>query len=229
MIKKLLPFAGAIVATLAFIYAGGGLPGGLRLQTSSGSLGSAPAATGSAHDHGDGTTKVAAPLVLVPPPGGSRVALTTAPASRPELGYTLSAKVTSPAGKPVNDATIRFFDIVDLFGEREELIGAATTDGQGQTAIVYLPATTGTHRIVARFAGQDALVPSLGVTELEATVAAPAYRVDQSAFAAFSRYIPFGAGLIVLSVWALIAFSLFGTARGVIASANQSHRKGDTA
>jgi hypothetical protein len=229
MIKKLLPFAGAIVATLAFIYAGGGLPGGLRLQASNGNSGNAPAATAGAHDHGDGTTTVAAPVALVPPPGGSRVLVTTAAASKPELGYTLAVKVTSPAGMPVNDATIRFFDVVDLFGPKEELIGTGTTDGQGEVAIVYLPATTGTHQIVARFAGRDALVPSLGVTDLEATVAAPAYKVDPSAFAAFSRYIPYGAGVLVLAVWGLIAFSLFGTARGVVASANPSHRKGDTA
>lgn len=230
MIKKLLPFAGAIVATLAFIYIGGGLPGGLRLQTSGSSTANAPAATADPHAHdGSSTTVAAAPVALVPPPGGSRVALTTSPAAKPELGYTLSVKVTSPAGKPVNDATIRFYDVVDLFGQREELIGTGLTDGQGQTAIGYLPATTGTHKIVARFAGQDALIASLGTTDFEASVAAPAYKIDQPGFAAFSRYVPLGAGAIVLAVWGLIAFALFGTARGVVASANQSHRKGDTA
>ncbi len=230
MIRKALPFGAALVATLAFIAFGTGwLGSSLRLQAPSGSLGAAaPAATADAHAHG-GATAAPAPVAIVPPADGSRVALTTARAAKPELGYTLAVKVTSPVGKPVNDATIRFYDVVELFGQREELIGSATTDGQGQTAINYLPAFTGTHTIVARFAGQGPLVASLGVTDLEAAVAAPTYKVDQQPLAIFTKYVPYAAGVVVLVVWGLIALSLFGTARGVIASANPNHRKGDTA
>jgi hypothetical protein len=223
--KLVLPFVGAILATLAFIFVGGGA-GGLRLQVpNGGGVGAAPAATADAHAHASAPAMVA----IVPPPGGSRLDLTTARAAKPELGYQIAVKVTSPAGKPVNDATVRFYDVVDLLGQREELIGSAVTDGQGLTAIIYLPAMTGTHQIVARFAGQGTLEPSLGVSTLEASVAAPKYKIEESAFASFSRYVPYAAGLIVLAVWGLIAFSLFGTARGVVARAHEAHRKGETA
>jgi len=37
------------------------------------------------------------------------------------------------------------------------------------------------------------------------------------------------AGVVVLAVWGLIALPLFDTARGVVARANESRRKGDTA
>jgi hypothetical protein len=224
MKKTVLVMIAGLIATLALLVAGRGLlPGGLRLQASDGTLNS-PAATAAHGEHVG-----AAPQAIVPPPDGSRVLLTTVPAAKTELGYTISVKVTSPAGKPVNDATIRFYDIVELFGQREELIGTAVTDGQGLTAITYLPASTGTRQIVARFAGQGTLIPSLGVTTLEATVAAPPYRVDQPPLALFSRYVPYAAGVVVLIVWGLIALSLFGTARGVVASANEANRKGDTA
>lgn len=230
MIKKAVPFGAALVATLAFIAFGSGwLPGSLRLQAPSGSLtGAAPLSSADAHAQ-SGATRVAAPEAIVPPADGSRVTLATVPAAKPEQGYTISVKITSPAGKPVNDAMIRFYDVVDLFGQREALIGSAVTDGQGLTAITYLPATTGAHQIVARFAGQGSLTPSLGVVDLEATVAAPPYKVDEPRLATFSRYVPYVAGVLVLAVWGLIALSLFGTARGVVANANASNRKGDTA
>ncbi|HYK97545.1 MAG TPA: hypothetical protein VEU77_04050 [Candidatus Acidoferrales bacterium] len=226
--NKIIPFAGALIATLAFILAGGGaLPGGVRLQVpNTASIGGAPVADAHVHDAG---AAPAAPEPIVPPAGGSTVAITTARADKIELGYSLSVKVTSPAGKPVSEATIRFYDVVDLFGQREELIGTAVTDGQGSGLIYYLPASTGTHKIVARFAGQGTLAPSLGVTDLEAAVAAPTYKVDPQPLAAFSRYVPFAAGALVLSVWALIAFSLIGTARGVLARANETPQKGEPA
>jgi hypothetical protein len=226
MTRKAVPFGAALLAILALIVFGSAaLVGAGRTQVQS-----PPASTlpNDAHAHG-GSLTVAVPPAIVPPADGSRVALTTAPAAKPELGYTLSVKISSPAGRPVNDATVRFYDLVDFFGPREELIGTAVTDGQGATAITYLPATKGVHTIVARFAGQGNLVPSLGVTDLDATVSAPTYKVDQPALASFSKYVPYAAGVVVLVVWSLIAFSLFGTARGVVARANPTHRKGDTA
>jgi hypothetical protein len=227
--KKLIPFIGALVATIAFIGlgAGGLLPGGLRLQIPNGST---PASTTTGQTGHEGMAPaVSKPLVLVPPADGSKLALSIAPAAKPEQGYLVSVKVTSPAGKPVSEASIRFYDVVELFGQREELVGTGTTDGQGNALISYLPATLGSHQIVARFAGQGTLVPSLGVTTLDATVAAPAYKVDQPAFAAFAKYVPYGAGFLVLAVWGLIAFSLFATARGVVAGADRKIRKGETA
>jgi hypothetical protein len=226
MIRKAVPFGAALVGILALLMFGGAWLLAPRAQTATGQA--APAASADAHGHG-GTFTVAVPIAIVPPADGSRVQLTTAPAAKPELGYTLSVRITSPAGKPVNDATIRFYDVIDFFGQREELIGTAVTDGQGLTAVTYLPATKGTHRLVARFVGQGSLVPSLGVADLEATVSARPYRVDQPPLAIFSRYVPYAAGVVVLVVWGLIAFSLFSTARGVVARADEKIRKGETA
>jgi len=224
--KKILIFGAALVATLAFIVAGRGmLPGSVRLQVPNSNLTVSGDATMPGHD----TTPAKAPQPIIPPQGGSRVAVTASTAAKPELGYIVSATVTSPAGKPVSEATIRFYDVVDLFGQREELIGSGVTDGQGQAAIGYLPASAGTHQLVARFTGQGSLIASLGTATLEAKVTAKPYAVDARPLAAFSNAVPYAVGLLVLAVWGLIAFSLFGTARGVVASANTSRRKGETA
>lgn len=225
MRKKIVIFGAALVATLAFIAAGRGmLPGSVQLRVPNSNV-TAQNAPMPGHD----ATPQQAPRPIVPPPGGSQVALAVASGAKPELGYIVSAVVTSPAGKPVSEATVRFYDVVDLFGQREELIGSATTDGQGAVAISYLPATKGTHQIVARFTGQGALVASLGTTTFEAKVSAKPYVVDQPPLAGFSRAVPYAVGVLVLAVWGLIAFSLFGTARGVVATANTTRRKGDTA
>ncbi len=223
--KRAIPLlALAIIATAAFVAVDRGLLGGsLRLQATNGG---APAGN-AAHEMGNEPAVPQAPIV--PPAGGSRVDVATAPAAKTERGYVVSVRVTSPAGKPVSDATIRFYEIVDLFGEREALIGSSLTDGQGNAAIVYLPALKGTHHIVARFAGQGSLVPSLGTTTLDATIAAPTYEVDEPRLAAFNRYVPYAAGAVVLAVWGLIALALLGTARGVFAGARQTRRKGETA
>ena len=226
MIKKVLPFAGALVAVLAFIAVG---TGGVRLQVPNTNVITTTTTSADAHQH-DGAATPAAPEPIVPPAGGSKIAIASVPAEKPELGYALTAQVTSPQGKPVGDATIRFSDVIDLFGQREELIGTAQTDGQGMALIYYLPATAGTHTIVARFGGQGTLTPSLGVTDVELAQAAKPYKADAQPLAAFSRYVPYAAVAIALTVWALIAFSLLGTARGIVAArANEMKRKGETA
>lgn len=227
--RRLIPFIGAAIATLAIVGAGAGglLPGGMRLQLPNGSNTSTTTTSTSGHDASKATEFRA--LSLVPPAGASRLAVAVTPAAKPEQGYLVSVQVMSPTGKAVGDTTIKFYEVVDLFGQREALIGSAPTDGQGTAVISYLPATKGAHQIVARFGGQGTLGPSVGVATLDATVAAPTYKVDQPGFANFARYVPFGAGFIVLAVWGLIAFSLFATARGVLAGADGKIRKGDTA
>lgn len=189
----------------------------------------APDAAAAAHTGHDAGTAPAARAAIAPPPDGSRVVVTTRAAAKTELGYVIETRVVSPDGRPVNDAIVRFYDLVDFFGPREELIGTARTDGQGNASLSYLPASTGSHDIAVRFAGQGSLVPSVGTATLEATVATPPYRSDEPALLAFTRLVPYAAGAIVLSVWGLIAFALFGTARGIAVRAAKTTAKEDTA
>ena len=144
-----------------------------------------------------------------------------------ELGYVLSVRLATTDGRPVNDAPVRFYESVELLGAREMLIASVMTDGQGRASVAYLPARTGDHRIVVRFAGRDHLGPVEGRTSFQATIAAPPYREEPMPLAAFSTRVPYVVGAIVLAVWSLIAFALFGTARGVMSARTQE--KGDTA
>lgn len=147
---------------------------------------------------------------------------------RLEQGYVIDAHLQGSDGLSISDATVRFYDTVDLFGEREMLIGAATTDGRGLASIQYLPAQTGSHRLLVRFVGRDHYSAADGRLVLDASVSAQAPRVEKSPLATFSDRVPYAVALIVLAVWGLIAFALSGTVRGVVAARNPE-RKEDVA
>ncbi len=153
--------------------------------------------------------------VALAAPQRASIELTVRVAAKVEQGYVLAVRVRSADGKPVNEAGIRFYETVDLFGAREMFIGTATTDGQGDGALPYLPAQPGSHPIIARFAGRDQVAAAEGRTTFEATVAAAAYRMEAVPLAAFSNVVTAVVGAIVLTVWALIAFAFISTARGV--------------
>lgn len=149
--------------------------------------------------------------------------MTTSNAAKAEQGYVLTVKMRTSDGRPLNEATIRIYEMVDLFGKRDMLIATLKTDGQGAGSAIYLPATPGRHEIIVRFDGRGH-VPAFETRHvLEATVAAPAYRSATPPLAEFSSRVPYGVGVVVLSVWALIAFALFGTALGIRRGARDQH------
>jgi hypothetical protein len=138
-----------------------------------------------------------------------------------EQGYVLSVHLTTSDGRPVNETEVSFYEKVQLFGEREMYLGSAKTDGQGQAAFTYLPARLGAHEILARSARKDHFLAAEGRTTFEATVAARPYRPEPAPLAAFTAAVPFGVGALVLAVWALLAFAILGTARGVLRGARE--------
>ena len=143
------------------------------------------------------------------------IELSTRAAAKAEEGYVLTARARTADGKQINQASIRFYEAVDLFGAREMFLGSAVTDGQGVGALAYLPARLGSHAIVARYAGRDDIAPAEGRATFEGTVAADGYMAEVVPLADFSKVVTAVVGGIVLFVWALIAFALVSTARGV--------------
>jgi hypothetical protein len=231
MRRILIAFGAIGIATIFLLGPGRSLlPGSARLQAPAGVfVAPAPDAATPTHEAHEANSAPATRPAIVPPPDGARVDVSTRAAAKAEQGYVVETKVVSPDGKPVNDAVVRLYELVDFFGPREELVGSARTDGQGSAVIPYLPASIGQHDIVVRLAGQGSLVPSVGTASFEASVAAPPYHTDQPALLAFTRLVPYAAGAIVLAVWGLIAFALFGTARGIAVSADQITAKENSA
>jgi hypothetical protein len=152
------------------------------------------------------------------------------PSPKLEQGYTLGVRLLVTQTQPVAGATVRLYEIVDLFGKKEMFIGTATTDGQGRASLNYLPAKTGSHEIVARFPGMPGYSATEGRTTFQADVAAEPYVVEPAPLASFTSKVPYVVGLVVVAVWALIAYALFGTARGITSGARiNNNRKGNPA
>lgn len=232
MIKKLIPLVAALAVAALFLGpARQYLPAALRLQTG-GALVSTDDGHGTDMDMGKGKPSgigLAPAAVVNPPATAARLTIAAQAAEKPEHGYVLAVRVTSPDGKPVADAPVKFFDIVDIFGPREMLLASVTTDGRGNASYEYLPASVGTRNIVVRFAGREGLRAGEARMALEAAVSAPRQSVERSGFASFSDRVPYAVGVLVLGVWTLIGFALFATARGVIAGARRTRGKEELA
>jgi hypothetical protein len=164
------------------------------------------------------------------------------PNAKPQLGYVVTAHVHTADNRPVNETTVRFYEVVDFFGEREELLGSAITDGQGNASLPYQPAVTGSHQVIAhslesssfRIENDQVLYDqhfgdAEGRTTFVATVIAAAYQPVTVPLADFSKVVTAVVGGVVLAVWALIAFAFFSTARGVRRGARDLGSKGDHA
>lgn len=227
MMKKLLPFLAA-VAVVALLLGPGRqlLPAGLRLQAG----GSLVPGNDIPMDHGTITGIGLAPApVTNPSASAARLGLAARPLENSAQGYVLTTTLTGADGKAIPDATVRFYALVDLFGEREMIIGSSVTDGRGLATLNYLPALTGTQQIVSRFAGQGKVTAGEGRMRFEATVAAPRPVEERSLFHSFADRVPYAAALIVVAVWALIGFALIATVRGVIGAAHPSRGKEELA
>lgn len=185
---------------------------------------------GAAHGGQAGASAAPAVAALTPGPNAARVSLAAALSDKPEQGYVLAVHLSMPDGKPLNEATVRYYEVVDLFGQREMVIGESTTDGQGQSSLLYLPAQLGPHEVIARSVRRGSVTSGEARTTFEATVAAPLYRSEPAPLSALSSRLPYGAGALVLFVWALLAFALISTARGVLSGArDHAPKKGDIA
>ena len=221
----------AAVATVLIFGPGRALLGGssLRAELPNGGVPQAND-THAGHEQVASAAPAAAPTAAKPGPNAARVAFTATPAAKLEKGYSLSVRLTAPDARPVNETDVSFYELVDLFGPREMFIGEATTDGQGNASLLYLPAQLGPRQIIARSSTHGQVTWGESRITLDPQVAAPSYRVEPPLLAAFSAVLPYGVGVIVLSVWALLAFALLSTARGVLGGArDHAQRKGDPA
>lgn len=224
MKRTIVALAGVAIATALIFGPGRSLfPGSARVQLPDAIAGHAPESAAAA-------TPATRPAAFVPGPAAARIAVTAEPAQKMEKGYVLAVHLSSADGKAVNETAVRFYETVDLFGEREMYLGETSTDGQGDASLIYLPARLGAHDLIVRTSGKGAVTRGETRMTFEARVAAPVYRSEPAPLAAFSALVPYAVGVLVLSVWALIAFALFATARGVfVGGRDHSVKKGDLA
>lgn len=168
-----------------------------------------------ATDQGGGGITPAGQVVPGTGPAAAAAKATTSlsvqPDSRGDRGYVLQARVATNDGKPVANAVVRFYDVVQLLGSREMLIGAKATDGQGTVSLSYLPAQGGTHQIVARPANSQ-LAATTGNASFDASVVAPStYARERLPLDRFSVNLPVAGETVLLLVWGVFAFVVIGS------------------
>jgi hypothetical protein len=152
-----------------------------------------------------------APVAFAQDDTGPRLTLDPPTRTSKQGQLVLSATLVGPGGKLLADRQIQFYQRVDLFGPREALLGASSTDSSGVALLVYEPVERGRLSLVARFVGD----PSLGKAESTASVDV----IDTNEplpneplpFAALRPWLPFGIGGAVASVW-LVLLSVFALA-----------------
>ena len=129
-----------------------------------------------------------------------------------DRGYVIDARLVSKSdGKPIANANIAIYDVVELLGTREMLIGNATTDGQGTVSITYKPSLSGAHQIIAR-ATNAQLAAADGRTTFNATVIAPGtYARERLPLERFSVNLPMAGVVILLVIWGAFAFVVLGS------------------
>ncbi len=155
-----------------------------------------------------------------PGDGATSVTVTAEPSAKTEQGYILAARLLTKDAKPLNEVTVRFYDVVELLGLREMLIGSAATDTQGRATLAYLPAEAGRHEIVTRSSEGERIAATEGRLVFDATLAAPpAYSPEELPLASFSTVVPYVAGAVALGVWVLFAVALLGTGRRILVGA----------
>ena len=150
------------------------------------------------------------------------------PSKKAGAGYVVEAQVLGKDGSAVNEVAVRFYDVVDLLGPREMLIGTEPTDGQGRATLTYMPAEAGAHTVIARYVARSA--PGEARTTFQADLsAASTYEREHLPLADVSESLPPVAAAVLLAVWALFAFALVGAVRGIATAprliATRTHRE----
>jgi hypothetical protein len=144
------------------------------------------------------------------------ITVTTAVPQAEGQSYSVGARITTAAGKPVNGVTLTFYVMADLFGEHPMLIGKETTDGQGRATVKYVPSWKGQHDVVVKFAGSGGFAASEGKGSFVSTVAIAPHENERLPLAGFSEKVPYAVGVIVLGVWAAIVFALVSSVRAAL-------------
>ncbi len=148
------------------------------------------------------------------PSEGTHLTL-SAPAKGAKGHLTLRATLSDQAGKPVTGRLVSFYEHVQLFGGRDALLGSATTDSTGYTAIDYQPVETGPQTIKVQFNGDDELAASEASSNITVTDATPVYWPEPLPLAEVRQWLPFGLASLVLATWAVLLGVSLRTIRGI--------------
>jgi hypothetical protein len=165
-----------------------------------------------------------APVAFAQEAGGTRLTLDPPTRTSKSGQLVLSATLVAPGGKLAPDEQIQFYQRVDLFGPREALLGASSTDSSGVAVLVYEPVERGRLSLVARFAGDASLPKAESTASVDVSDANEALPTEPLPFAALRPWLPLGIGGAVATVW-LVLVGVFAVAVFKIRAAGAASSK----
>ncbi len=132
----------------------------------------------------------------------------------------LTATLTTADGKPVSDQQVQFYEQVTFMGgQREALLGTATTDSTGAAAIQYQPAHVGTDTIIVRFASSGGYQAAESQLQLDVTDVVPPFTTEPAPFSSVGTGLSIAFALLVVGTWAILLGTLLRSVIGIRAAA----------
>ncbi len=157
-------------------------------------------------------------------PGQAVMTLSTSP-SLDSKGHAIKGqllivvKLASADGKPLGNETVSFFESVNFAGaNREAALGSAVTDSTGVAAIAYQPAQTGSHTLVARFAGDATAGQAVTTSAVKVTNVVPLFPEAPLPLGFVRHWLGFAVLAVVVAVWVFLLGLLARTVVGIRSS-----------
>lgn len=143
--------------------------------------------------------------------------LTPLPPTEQEPGkpVVVAARLTdATTGRPVGNATVEFFVMTEVFGQRLMSIGQAVTDTTGRAAVSYKPSWEGETEVVAKFSGNAQYAAAEAGYTFVAIGPVPVHQNAKFGLEPIRAWAPLVVAVLVLAVWAtligVVAQTVFG-------------------
>ena len=130
----------------------------------------------------------------------------------------LSVRLLSDQDQPLSGATVTFYMITTVFGERLMKAGDALTDATGIASLIYEPTWVGDHTVVVRFPGDPQHASTQTTFQFAATGPVPVHENARFGLEEVRSRLPFAVGAVLLAVWATLGLVVVTTVRGLRAA-----------
>jgi DNA-binding beta-propeller fold protein YncE len=130
----------------------------------------------------------------------------------------LSVRLLNDQDQPLSGATVTFYMLTTVFGERLMKAGDAFTDATGTASLIYEPTWVGDHTVVVRFPGDAQHASTQTTFQFAATGPVPVHENARFGLEEVRRWLPLAVGAALLAVWATLGLVIVTTVRGLRAA-----------
>ena len=130
----------------------------------------------------------------------------------------LSVRLLNDQDQPLSGATVTFYMLTTVFGERLMKAGDAFTDATGTASLIYEPTWVGDHTVVVRFPGDAQNASTQTTFQFAASGPVPVHENARFGLEEVRRWLPLAVGAALLAVWVTLGLVIVTTVRGLRAA-----------